>query len=245
QKKGSVNAIAFKNELFRLCVLAYHAKQDGAFKRIEIRNPAKKSAALADLVYEAECIAIGASTGGPVALREVLSDLPVNAPPIVVAQHMPVNMGPSILRGLSSSLSSPVRMADDGVALERGEIYLAPPSVITSVVRRLGRLVFRHEVEPPDATLTPMIDPLMQSIATTCKSKAVGVILTGMGKDGSEGLLAMKNQGAWTIIQDEKTSVVFGMPKQAVLVGAVCEVAPLPSIRERMLLASAKKQSVA
>ncbi|MFL6692038.1 MAG: chemotaxis response regulator protein-glutamate methylesterase [Ramlibacter sp.] len=179
-------------------------------------------------------IGIGASTGGVEALRTVLGQLPAAMPPIVIAQHMlPGFTGPFAKR-LDSLCALSVEEAKDGQRAQPGCIYLAPAGTHL-VVRAQGngyRLVLNDE--PPVNRHRPSIDILFQSLAAAAGQNATGVLLTGMGADGARGLLAMRGQGALTIAQDEATSLVFGMPKQAIALGAAREVMGLPAVAGRL-----------
>ena len=179
-------------------------------------------------------IGIGASTGGVEALRTVLSQLPAAMPPIVIAQHMlPGFTGPFAKR-LDSLCALSVEEARDGQRAQPGCVYIAPAGTHL-VVRAQGngyRLVLNDE--PPVNRHRPSIDILFQSLAAAAGQYATGLLLTGMGADGARGLLAMRGQGALTIAQDEATSLVFGMPKQAIALGAAREVLGLPAVAGRL-----------
>ena len=178
-----------------------------------------------------EVIAVGASTGGTLALRSLLEMLPADSPAIVIVQHMPRAFTGAFARSLDLSAAMHVREAADGDRLVRGVAYVAPGDQHMRVVRSVrgglavqvfdGPLVSRHR---------PSVDVLFSSVAETCGARARGVILTGMGADGAEGILAMHRAGAFTIAQDETTSVVFGMPKEAIARNAVDRVLPLQEI---------------
>jgi two-component system chemotaxis response regulator CheB len=182
-----------------------------------------------------QVVLIGASTGGPPALATILADLPVDFPvPILVVQHM----ADGFVEGLASWLDSlsplPVVMAQDGVRLLPGTVYLAPAGVNT--VLRPG---LRVQTRPPGLTQyhVPGVDAAFVSAAATCAAGALGVLLTGMGRDGADGLLTMRSAGALTIGQDEPTSVVWGMPAAAQALGAVAVELPLSEIAAAILAA--------
>jgi two-component system chemotaxis response regulator CheB len=173
-------------------------------------------------------VVVGASTGGPPALGQLLTGL-AGRPrwPVLVVQHM----APGFTRGLASWLESvsslPVRLAEHGERPEPGRVYLAPDG---HHLELLGRRL-RVSDAPPVEGHRPSVDALMASVASTGPaSETLGVLLTGMGRDGASGLGLLHEAGAWTIAQDESTSVVYGMPKAAVEVGAAHEVLPLPEI---------------
>jgi two-component system chemotaxis response regulator CheB len=180
-------------------------------------------------------IAIGASTGGTEALKEILRAMPHDAPGIVIVQHMPAGFTAAFAEHLADICRMEVREAEDGDRIVRGRALVARGGRHLSVQRRGFDLVAKVDDDPPVARHRPSVDVLFHSVAEAVGARAVGVILTGMGADGAEGLLAMKRAGASTIAQDESTSVVFGMPKEAIDRGAVDVVLPLPRIAAGIL----------
>lgn len=180
-------------------------------------------------------IAIGASTGGTEAIKEVLMGLPAGMPPIVVVQHMPQHFTRSFADRLNELCDLEVKEAEDGELLRPGKVLIAPGNYHT-VVKRSGATFF---VEVKGGPLVfhqrPSVEVMFSSVARFAGRNSIGVILTGMGKDGAEGLLEMRQAGAWTIAQDEKTSVVFGMPKEAIALGGVEEVLPLHRISDSLV----------
>ena len=180
-------------------------------------------------------IAIGASTGGTEALKDVLSRMPPNSPGIVVVQHMPANFTSAFAERLNGLSLITVKEAEDNDAVIQGKAVIAPGNQ-HMLLRRSGA---RYYVEVKDGPRVqhqrPSVDVLFKSIARYAGSNSIGVILTGMGADGAEGLLEMKQAGARTIAQDEKTCVVFGMPKEAIKIGAVDKVVPLGQVAQEIL----------
>jgi two-component system chemotaxis response regulator CheB len=185
-------------------------------------------------------ICIGASTGGTESLRAVLETMPVAAPGIVIVQHMPEKFTASFAKRLNSLCEIEVKEAQDGDAVLRGRVLIAPGNFHTMIERsgaayrisvRSGPLVSRHR---------PSVDVLFRSAARSAGSNAVGVIMTGMGDDGARGLQEMKQAGAFTIAQDEATSIVFGMPKEAIALGCVDRIVGLPLITQEILRAAAR-----
>ncbi len=175
-------------------------------------------------------IVIGASTGGVAALERVLADLHVDGPPVVIVQHMPGNFLASFAQQLDRNLEQDVGVARSHEPLSRGQIRLAPGMAYHTLVRRSGgdwSCDFAQDVE--DSLHCPSVDALFFSAEPFGKD-TIGVILTGLGRDGSKGLLALREAGAHTIGQDEETSVVYGMPRAAFEGGAVCEQLALPKI---------------
>lgn len=179
-------------------------------------------------------IGIGASTGGVEALREILSCLPAGMPPILIAQHMPPGFTETFARRLDSICQIGVSEAVDGQAACHGMAYIAPGGRHLSLARRAGGYLLRVTDEPPVNRHRPSVDPLFRSIAKVAGSRAIGVMLTGMGADGAEAMLELSRAGAHTIAQDEATSVVFGMPRQAIALGGVREVLALGDMAQRL-----------
>lgn len=180
-------------------------------------------------------IAIGASTGGTEALREVISRLPSNSPPVVVVQHMPQNFTKAFADRLNDICQVQVKEAVDGEYLAIGKVLIAPGNQHMEI-RRSG---INYYVTLFDGPMMfhqrPAVEILFNSVAKYAGQNAVGAILTGMGKDGAQGLLNMRNAGAATIAQDEKTCVVFGMPKEAIDLGAAQVIKPLNQITQTIL----------
>ncbi len=175
-------------------------------------------------------IAIGASTGGTEAIKEVLCGLPEQMPPIVMVQHMPETFTPSFANRLNTLSRLTVVEAQGGERLTPGTAYLAPGHSHL-LVRRAGTgYVLELSQSEPVNRHRPAADVLFRSVAEQVRGNALGVILTGMGKDGAQGLLAMREAGAWNIGQDQASCVVYGMPREAAIVGALQDVAPLGEI---------------
>ncbi|HEY6880395.1 MAG TPA: chemotaxis response regulator protein-glutamate methylesterase [Polyangiales bacterium] len=175
-------------------------------------------------------VAIGASTGGTEALAQLLRVLPADAPGILIVQHMPEKFTASFAHRLDSLCAIHVREARDGDPVLRGQALLSPGNV-HMLLRSSGT---RYFVEIKDGPLVsrhrPAVDVLFRSTARYAGSNAIGVILTGMGNDGAQGMLEMKQAGAFNIAQDQRTCVVFGMPNEAIKCGAVDAVLPLDQI---------------
>jgi two-component system chemotaxis response regulator CheB len=180
-------------------------------------------------------IAIGASTGGTEAIKDVLSALPAEMPPIVMVQHMPETFTPSFARRLDSLSRLTVIEATGGERLQPGMAYLAPGHSHMRVKKNARGLVLELSRDEPVNRHRPSADVLFWSIAELARKNSLGVILTGMGKDGAKGLLAMREAGAWNIGQDQASCVVYGMPREAAEIGALDEVASLKTISDRIL----------
>ena len=168
-------------------------------------------------------IAIGSSTGGTEALNQILSMMPANAPPIVIAQHIPATFSASLARRLNDGSAMKVIEAIDGGEILPGHAYLAPGNCHMTLQRRGHGYICRLLQTEKVNRHRPLVDVLFDSVLGEVGSLAIGVILTGMGADGAEGLLRMREAGCQTVGQDEHSSVVYGMPKAAVLVNAVDE----------------------
>jgi two-component system, chemotaxis family, protein-glutamate methylesterase/glutaminase len=180
-------------------------------------------------------VAIGASTGGTEALKRVLTRLPANAPGIVVVQHMPANFTTSFAERLNTLCQMSVKEASDNDSVVPGTVLIAPGNYHMILRRSGARYYVEVKTGPMVHHQRPAVDILFKSTAKYAGSNAIGVILTGMGADGAEGLLDMKRAGAGTIAQDERSCVVFGMPKEAIKLGAADVVLPLDQIATEMM----------
>ncbi|MCU0758971.1 MAG: chemotaxis response regulator protein-glutamate methylesterase [Steroidobacteraceae bacterium] len=178
-----------------------------------------------------DLIAIGASTGGVGAIEAVLGQLPVDGlPPVVVTQHIPAGFSQSFAQRLDSQLELEVRHAVDGMPIVAGHVYIAPGGHQFAVERAGDGYVCRVTREPRVNLHRPSVQVLFHSVAKHAGARAIGVLLTGMGADGAQGLLEMRRAGAYNVVQDEATSVVWGMPGAAARLGAADEMLPLGEI---------------
>jgi two-component system chemotaxis response regulator CheB len=175
-------------------------------------------------------IAIGASTGGTEAIKEVLTRLPPDSPGVVIAQHIPKAFSTPFAKRMNDCCQMTVYEAEDGQQLLAGHAYIAPGDRHLMVVRDGARYVLRLDDGAPVNRHKPSVDVLFRSVAQNAGRNAIGVILTGMGKDGARGLKEMLAAGSQTIAQDEATSVVWGMPGEAVSLGAAQHVLALESV---------------
>jgi two-component system chemotaxis response regulator CheB len=183
-------------------------------------------------------IAIGSSTGGVEALLTILSKFPENCPPTIISQHMPPAFTRSFAERLNKMCAPAVSEAVDGAPLKTGQVYLAPGSAHLELVGLNAPRVRLNEGERVNGH-RPSVDVMFNSVLRTVGgSRALGVILTGLGRDGAEGLLALRQAGAETIGQDEASSVVYGMPKVAFEIGAVVKQLPLERIAERLVMST-------
>jgi two-component system chemotaxis response regulator CheB len=183
-------------------------------------------------------ICIGASTGGTEALYEVLTALPSDAPGIVIVQHMPAGFTHSFANRLDGACQIRVKEAEDGDRVLQGHALLAPGGFHMAVQRAGASHLVRVAPGPPVNRHCPSVDVLFRSAAYHLGRNALGVILTGMGNDGAAGLLEMRKAGARTIAEDESTCVVFGMPAEAIELGAAEEVVPLHHVAGRIMALS-------
>ena len=205
--------------------------------------PAQQSAAparatgtpLSRRVLDEKLIAIGASTGGTEAIKAVLTVLPEEVPGIVIVQHMPESFTASFAARLDSLSRITVIESKGGERIQPGHAYLAPGHSHLLVKRSGSGYVTELSQSEPVNRHRPAVDVLFRSVAQHARGNALGVILTGMGKDGAQGMLEMRQAGAWNIGQDQDSCVVYGMPREAAQVGAVEEVAPLNQIAERIM----------
>ncbi|MBC7455730.1 MAG: chemotaxis response regulator protein-glutamate methylesterase, partial [Massilia sp.] len=191
-----------------------------------LRNPLTSSEKL---------IIIGASTGGTEAIREFLMQMPSDCPGILIAQHMPEGFTTSFARRLDSLCKISVREAAGDERILPGHAYIAPGHSHLLLARSGANYVTRIEQSEPVNRHRPSVDVLFRSAARAAGKNAVGVILTGMGKDGAAGMLEMKNAGAHNFAQDEASCVVFGMPREAIALGAADEIGPLTELPAMVL----------
>jgi two-component system, chemotaxis family, protein-glutamate methylesterase/glutaminase len=200
---------------------------------VEISYPKTLSKAL--VATTNKVIAIGASTGGTEALKLLLTSMPPNAPGIIIVQHMPANFTTSFAERLDSLCAMSVKEAEDGDGVFNGRALIAPGNYHMLLKRSGARYYVQVKQGPMVHHQRPSVDVLFKSVAEYAGGNALGIILTGMGADGAEGLLMMKNAGARTIAQDEKSCVVFGMPKEAISLGAAEVVLPIGGIALKAL----------
>jgi two-component system chemotaxis response regulator CheB len=191
-----------------------------------VRNP---------LISSEKLIIIGASTGGTEAIKEFLIQMPSDCPGILITQHMPEGFTRSFARRLDGLCKISVNEAAGGERVLPGHAYIAPGHSHLLLARSGANYVTQLDQGPPVNRHRPAVDVLFHSAAVCAGKNAVGVILTGMGKDGAQGMLEMKNAGAYNFAQDEASCVVFGMPREAIAVGATHEVGPLQELPTKVL----------
>lgn len=180
-------------------------------------------------------VAIGASTGGTEATSQILKALPMGMPGIVIVQHMPPVFTKMYAERLDRETLLTVHEAQDGMPILAGHAYVAPGDAHLRVARRGSELIAKVGGTEKVSGHCPSVNVLFESVAAVMGARAVGILLTGMGADGARGLLRMKEQGAYTIGQDKQSSVVYGMPMEAMKLGAVLREAPLEAIPGALL----------
>jgi two-component system, chemotaxis family, protein-glutamate methylesterase/glutaminase len=221
-----------------------------AASRAHVRRPAERMVVAPKLTADAmisaptghamietteKVVLIGASTGGTEALSEILQALPADAPAIVVVQHMPEKFTTAFAARLNTLCAVTVKEAADNDSVIRGRVLIAPGNHHLLLKRSGARYFVEVKEGPPVCRHRPSVDVLFRSGARYAGRNAVGIILTGMGDDGARGLLEMKQAGAVTFAQDEKTSIVFGMPNEAIRRGAAGRVLPLQAVAGALL----------
>jgi two-component system, chemotaxis family, protein-glutamate methylesterase/glutaminase len=180
-------------------------------------------------------IAIGASTGGTEAIKQVLCGMPADAPGVLITQHIPKAFSTSFAKRMDDCCAMTVTEAEDGQQVLAGHVYIAPGDLHLYVIRDGARYVCRLDNGPPVNRHKPSVDVLFNSVAKCAGQNAIGVLLTGMGKDGAKGLKQMRAAGSRTAAQDEATSVVWGMPGEAVSIGAAEQVVSIDDMAAHVL----------
>lgn len=177
-----------------------------------------------------EIIVIGSSTGGPSAIETILENLPINLTiPIVIVQHMPEKFLSSFSKRLNGVTPLPVQLVENEMKLVGGQVYVLPAKNMKIVKKGISKY-FQHDLIEYKEYNYPSVDGLFLSVAKVYKQKAIGVILTGMGRDGTQGIIQLRENGSYTIAQDEKSSIVYGMPKNAMETGKILQSISLKEI---------------
>ena len=205
-------------------------------KKRRVDKPSRRSIGKAPLALAEttnKVIAIGASTGGTEAIKKVLMSMPQNSPGMVVVQHMPAQFTTSFAERLNQLCQVNVKEARNGDMVTNGSVLIAPGNYHMLLKRSGARYYVEVKTGPLVHYQRPAVDILFRSVARYAGANALGILLTGMGKDGAQGLLEMKKAGAVTIAQDEASSVVYGMPKEAKLIGAVDYIEDILNISDR------------
>ena len=234
---GNMNLLALSAEL-----LAKVRALAGVPRARLLRSPTPGTAAAAAAprhgAERADVVAIGTSTGGPPALQAIVPRLPAGfSAPILIVQHMPAGFTRSLAERLDQRSRVRVREAEDGEPLRPGNALVAPAGRHMKVRRRGGETFVWLDEEPRGALHRPSVDVLMASLAKAFGKRCLGVLLTGMGSDGVEGLRAIRAAGGRTLAESEETAVIYGMPKAALEAGVVDQAVPLPRIADEILAA--------
>ncbi|MCY1226693.1 Chemotaxis response regulator protein-glutamate methylesterase [compost metagenome] len=187
------------------------------------------------LLSTEKLIILGASTGGTEAIKEFLMPLPPDSPAVMIVQHMPAGFTRSFAQRLDGLCRITVKEAEHGERVLPGHAYIAPGDSHLRLARSGANYVAHLSQEAPVNRHRPSVDVLFDSAAQHGGKNVIGVILTGMGKDGARGMLRMREAGAYNLAQDEHTCIVFGMPKEAIATGGVHEIVPLPAMTQRVM----------
>ncbi len=205
-------------------------KEETSISKIE-KSESTESQASSIPPKNYEVLLIGSSTGGPSALQTLLLQLPKDFPlPIMITQHIDKLFDKQLVKWLDDTTSFKVSLANDGERPEQGHVYIAPTEMHLVINKLAGQYVIQLNNDPPLHFLKPSVDKMFASAAEVLKDKALAVILTGMGKDGAEGAVAIRKAGGSMIAQDEQSCIVFGMPKAVIEAGAAQAVLPLDRI---------------
>jgi two-component system chemotaxis response regulator CheB len=230
--------VSIQNGMHDYAELIADKIRTAARARIQTRitnRPTQLASLHSPLVSSEKLIIIGASTGGTEAIKDFLVQLPPDSPGVLITQHMPEGFTRSFANRLDKLCRIAVKEAEGGERVLPGHAFLAPGHSHLLLTRSGANYMTRLDQGPPVNRHRPSVDVLFNSAAAAAGKNAVGVILTGMGKDGAAGMLAMKQAGAYNLAQDEASCVVFGMPKEAIAVGATHEVAPLHELPARVM----------
>lgn len=198
-------------------------------------RPAPLAGRMNTRTEQPDIIAIGASTGGIEAITTVLKDFPADCPPTVITQHLPPNFTKSFAERLNRQVPPSVKEAEDGDKLQRGWVYIAPGGDGHLTVRGSTAQHCRIDPAGPVSGHRPSVDVMMSSIADLANCRRAAALLTGMGRDGAEGMLRIRERGGYTIAQDQETSLVYGMPKVAMSIGGASVSLPLREISAALL----------
>ena len=230
--------LAFKDELIAKVKMVAKSKLPVKKKGLSLVNPVAKthvptSGALLKTTHQ--ILAIASSTGGTEALKVLLAGLPADIPGTVIVQHMPAVFTKTYAEHLNKMFPFEVKEAEDGDKVLPGRVLIAPGDFHMEIVRSGGYYNVKLHQQPAMHGVRPAADYLLKSVAHYAGSNAIGVVLTGMGKDGAQGLLEMKKAGSYNLAQNEDTCVIFGMPKVAIEVGAIDKVMPLDDIASEVI----------
>jgi two-component system chemotaxis response regulator CheB len=241
---GAVEVICKPGSAYRTPEISHqliHAVRAAASARITKQQGASETSDTTSAIHPFhlqtphKVLAIGASTGGTQAIESVLKDLPINSPGTLIVQHMPEPFTTTFAKRLNQICQIEVREARDNDDVVPGVALLAPGNRHMVLQQSGTHYLVRIKNGPAVNHQRPSVEVLFQSVARSAGSNAIGVLLTGMGTDGAKGLLTMHEKGAYTLAQDEQTCVVFGMPKEAISLGAVDDVVPIQHISRTII----------
>lgn len=234
-KKPSLDEIDnMASELHDICLAAANSKYIAKRPSIHSSDMGKTAVDKSSTQLQPYLIAIGASTGGTEAIKDVLIDLPANIPPIIITQHIPPVFSAAFADRLNTLCKFSVKEAQDGDELLPGKAYVAPGGKHLRLKKQGSRRIIQLTDDPPVNRFRPSVDYMFDSVSEGDCDKVIAILLTGMGADGARGLLKLKNKMAYTIAQDEATSIVYGMPKVAKDLGAASDVLPLDAIASKI-----------
>lgn len=236
---GPISSIeTIKNEILSKCRAVVRGNLISLKKlTLKVEKPISVSPSFkVPLSGNEKIVAIGTSTGGPRALQEIITKFPANLPcGVVVVQHMPPGFTKSLADRLNSLSEVSVKEAENNDVIKPGLVFIAPGDYHMVFVQENGKTVIKLNQNPPIGGHRPAVDPMFESIAKIYGKNTIGVILTGMGRDGANGIKYIKEQRGYTIAEDQSTAVVYGMPKAAVELGAVDKVLPLSLIADEIV----------
>lgn len=232
--QGPMNLLGLQQELLLKVRALAQAPRPRPHPELPPPAPVEPAAGVA----RAEVVAIGASTGGPAALQAIVPALPASFPAaVIVVQHIPRGFSRSLAERLASRSALPVREAEDGERLQPGTVLIAPAGLHLKLHRRGGAVKVSLDEEPRAALHRPSVDVLMTAVARVYGARSLGVVLTGMGSDGTQGLRAIHQAGGRTLAESEESAVIYGMPKSAVEAGVVNRSLPLGHLAAEILAA--------
>lgn len=238
--KDDIRVISQETQRYELLIDRIRAAGQARIKRAvaPVSHDRKELKELSTVSTSEKIVVLGASTGGTTAIHDITSVLPLNTPGMVIVQHMPKSFTKLFANRLNELSALSIKEAEDGDRVLSGKVLIAPGDRHLKIVRQGATVIVETWDGPPVNRHRPSVDVLFESAADQLGKNAIGVLLTGMGKDGAAGLLAIRNKGAFTIAQDEESAVVYGMPKEAARLNAAAAILPLAQIPHEILKAS-------
>ena len=242
---GSLDIVHVRNDLIAKIKAAAQSRVGSPFHSL-VRKPSRPVAPIGydDTVAVPEIVALGTSTGGPKALQEILPALPLDLPvPIVIVQHMPVGFTGPFAKRLDDLCAVSIREAAHQEAIQPGVVYIAPAGIQFTVEGTISHPVISLSEKPAHQLHVPSVDVMMQSVAGIFCSRAMGIIMTGMGSDGAQGMKEIHRAGGFTIGQDEASCAVYGMPRVCAEMGILTRVVPLAQIPAEIVRATRHRKA--